>query len=101
MDDTAIDAGDLAPQPRPLGGLPRSLAEIVTVRQGGSIEHELVLAPGATAADVTAAMILMPPAAALVGHHGDVEVSLVFRESRVPAAASTSARATGPEGTTG
>ncbi|WP_230203073.1 hypothetical protein [Parafrankia discariae] len=53
------------------------------------MEHELVLAPGATAADLTSAMILVPPAAALVSHHGDVDLSLIFREVPRP----------GPEGT--
>ena len=76
------DAGDLMPEPRPVsGGLPPSLAEIVTVRDGAHVQHELVLTPGATAADVTSVMILLPPTATLVSHHGDVDVSLVFQES--------------------
>ncbi|WP_255355956.1 hypothetical protein [Frankia sp. CpI1-P] len=53
---------------------------MVTVHDGLAIRHELVLAPGATAADLTTAMILVPPTACLVSHHGDVDVSLVFQE---------------------
>jgi uncharacterized repeat protein (TIGR03917 family) len=81
MSDPANGAGEIVPEPRPVsGGRPPSLAEVVTVREGQLVEHELVLTPGATAADVTATMILVPPTAAFVDHHGDVEVSLVFRE---------------------
>ncbi|OAA27024.1 hypothetical protein UG55_101038 [Frankia sp. EI5c] len=76
-----VDTGALTPEPRPVsGGPPPSLAEVVTVRAGLVVEHELILAPGATAADLTSAMILVPPTAALVSHHGDVDLSLVFRE---------------------
>jgi uncharacterized repeat protein (TIGR03917 family) len=82
MSDPANGAGEIVPEPHPItGGLPPSLAEVVTVRDGLLVEHELVLTPGATAADVTATMILVPPTATLVDHHGDVEVSLVFREA--------------------
>jgi uncharacterized repeat protein (TIGR03917 family) len=77
MEDTAIDAGALAQEPGHLAELPRSLAEVVTVRADDAVAHELSLSPGATAADVTAAMILMPPAAALVGQ---ARISLTFRE---------------------
>jgi uncharacterized repeat protein (TIGR03917 family) len=81
MSETINDPSDLVPEPRPVTvSRPPSLAEIVTVRDGLLVEHELVLSPGATAADVTATMILVPPTATLVDHHGDVEVSLVFRE---------------------
>lgn len=76
-----VDSDDLLPEPRPVtGGPPPSLAEVVTIHDGLLVQHELVLAPGATAADLTTAMILVPPTAALVSHHGDVDVSLVFRE---------------------
>ncbi|ETA02571.1 hypothetical protein CcI156_01590 [Frankia sp. CcI156] len=76
-----VDNDDLLPEPRPvIGGRPRSLAEVVTVNDGLLVQHELLLAPGATAADLTTAMILVPPTAALVSHHGDVDVSLVFQE---------------------
>jgi len=81
-DDTCVDdTGVLAPEPGPLTELPRSLAEVATAYDGSTTEYELILAPGATAADITAAMILMPPAAALVQHRGDAMVSLVFEES--------------------
>ncbi|MCK9904059.1 hypothetical protein CC117_07425 [Parafrankia colletiae] len=81
-----VDTGELLPEPRPVsGGPPPSLAEVVTVRAGLMVEHELVLSPGATAADLTSAMILVPPTAALVSHHGDVDLSLVFREVPRPA----------------
>ncbi|MBX6389663.1 MAG: hypothetical protein IRZ08_11820 [Frankia sp.] len=107
MDDTAVDAGapgpeptpkprsgdapciepDLGPQPGRLAELPPSLAEVIRVRgEDGSEAHELVLSPGATAAAVTSAMVLMPPAAELVGHHGDVDLALVFREPDSPPA---------------
>ncbi|MGF7233421.1 MAG: hypothetical protein ACQSGP_00465 [Frankia sp.] len=43
-------------------------------------EHELVLAPGATAQDVSSALVLIPPDAALVEFGGDIDLSLVFRE---------------------
>jgi len=77
-----VDSDDLLPEPRPVtGGHPPSLAEVVTVHDGPIVRHELVLAPGATAADLTTAMILVPPTASLVSHHGDVDVSLVFRET--------------------
>ncbi|WP_322752947.1 MULTISPECIES: hypothetical protein [unclassified Frankia] len=73
--------GDLVPEPRGVpGAAPTPLAEVVTVRHGLLVEHELVLAAGATAADLTSAMIVVPPRAALVNFHGDVDLSLVFRE---------------------
>ncbi|MCM3886338.1 hypothetical protein [Frankia sp. R82] len=76
-----VDSDALLPEPRPgFGGRPPSLAEMVTVHDGPAVRHELTLAPGATAADLTTAMILIPPAASLISHHGDVDVSLVFRE---------------------
>ncbi len=78
---STVDSGDLLPEPRPVtGGRPPSLAEVVTVHDGQRVRHELILAPGATAADLTTAMILVPPTASLVSHHGDVDVALVFRE---------------------
>jgi uncharacterized repeat protein (TIGR03917 family) len=95
MNDTAAGAGDLRtggdtdaldPEPGHLAELPRSLAVVTTAREGNAIEHQLLISPGATAADVTAAMILMPPAAALVGHRGAGDVALVFREPAGPAA---------------
>jgi uncharacterized repeat protein (TIGR03917 family) len=64
-------------------GTPTPLAAVVTVRDGLLVEHELVLNAGATAADLTTAMISVPPSAALVGHRGDLQFSLIFRE--VPA----------------
>ncbi|THJ76356.1 hypothetical protein [Candidatus Frankia alpina] len=80
-----VDNDDLLPEPRPItGGRPGSLAEVVTVHDGLTIRHELVLAPGATATDLTTAMILVPPTACLVSHHGDVDVSLVFQEVTRP-----------------
>ena len=94
MNDTAAGAGDLKtggdtdeldPEPGHLAELPRSLAMVTTAREGNAVEHQLLISPGVTAADVTAAMILMPPAAALVGHRGAGDVALVFRE---PAGAS-------------
>jgi len=66
--------------------IPRPLADIITVRQGPLVEHELVLTMGASAADVTQAMILMPPDASLISFHGDVDLSLVFREIPRPRA---------------
>ncbi|SNQ50640.1 conserved hypothetical protein [Frankia canadensis] len=79
---STVDSDDLLPEPRPVtGGRPPSLAEVVMVHDGPVVRHELVLAPGATAADLTTAMILVPPTACLVSHHGDVDVSLVFRET--------------------
>lgn len=76
-----IDTGDLMPEPRPVsGGPPPSLAAIVTAQDGLTVEYELVLAPGATAADVTSAMILVPPTAALVSRPGDADLSIVFRD---------------------
>src|SRR5262245_48477897 len=95
MEDTATDVGALTPEPGQLAELPRSLAEVVTAHDGDLVQHRLRLSPGATAAEITAAMILMPPAAALVGDHGDAGVSLVFRE---PARASSDA-AVWPAGT--
>jgi uncharacterized repeat protein (TIGR03917 family) len=93
MEYTAIDAGALAPEPGHLAELPRSLAEVITVRDGSTVAHELALSPGATAADITAAMILMPPAAALINR---AAVSLVFQEpSR--AAVGVPAWSAGPE----
>ncbi|CUU58442.1 hypothetical protein Ga0074812_11976 [Parafrankia irregularis] len=87
-----VDTGELMPEPRPVsGGPPPSLAEVVTVRSGLNVEHELILAPGATAADLTSAMILVPPNASLVSHHGDVDLSLVFREPRHPGHGETAA----------
>lgn len=96
MDDTATGAGDLetggnatderAPELGHLAELPRSLAVVTTTREGNLVEHQLLISPGATAADVTAAMILMPPAAALMGHRGTGDVALVFREPVRPAA---------------
>ncbi len=69
-------------EPRtPLHTLPGPLADVVTIRQSTLVEHELVLTPGATAADVTTAMIMIPPGAALVGHRRGADVSLLFRES--------------------
>ncbi|WP_239331602.1 hypothetical protein [Frankia sp. CiP3] len=73
--------GDLVPEPRGVPNTtPTSLAEVVTVQHGPVVEHELVLAAGATAADLTAAMILVPAQAALISFHGDVDLSLIFRE---------------------
>lgn len=40
-------------------------------------EYRLLLSPGATAAEVTAAMVLMPPASALVSHRADADILLV------------------------
>ncbi|WP_250284420.1 MULTISPECIES: hypothetical protein [unclassified Frankia] len=74
--------GDPVPEPRGMPApTPASLAEVVTVRRGPLVDHELVLTTGATASDVTSAMILVPPQAALVSFHGDVDLSLVFRET--------------------
>jgi uncharacterized repeat protein (TIGR03917 family) len=85
MEDTAIDAGALTPEPGHLAELPRSLAEVVTMHDGDVVTYELSLSPGATAADVTAAMILMPPAVGLVV---GTRISLAFTEpSRSPAGA--------------
>ncbi|WP_131749111.1 hypothetical protein [Frankia sp. Cppng1_Ct_nod] len=73
--------GDLVPEPRGMpSATPAPLAELVTIRHGLLVEHEVVLAAGATASDLTSAMILVPPRAALVSFHGDVDLSLVFRE---------------------
>ncbi len=74
--------GDLVPEPRGIPApTPASLAEVVTVRHGPLVDHELVLATGATASDLTSAMIMVPPQAALVSFHGDVDLSLIFRET--------------------
>ncbi|OHV32953.1 MULTISPECIES: hypothetical protein [Pseudofrankia] len=107
MKDTAIDVGDLgpedlggedlggaggseamdpAPEPGPLAELPRSLAEVTSVHDGDVAEYRLLLSPGATAAEVTAAMVLMPPASALVSHRADADILLVFREPTHPSA---------------
>ncbi|AEH11547.1 MULTISPECIES: hypothetical protein [Protofrankia] len=73
--------GDPVPEPRGIpAAAPASLAEVVTVRHGPLVDHELVLSTGATASDLTSAMIMVPPQAALVSFHGDVDLSLVFRE---------------------
>jgi len=98
MDDTATGAGDLGDLtggtelargtelagPGHLAELPRSLAAVTTARDGDLVEHTLRLSPGVTAAEVTAAMIVMPPAAALMGHRGGGDVTLVFREPTRP-----------------
>jgi uncharacterized repeat protein (TIGR03917 family) len=74
--------GDLVPTPQGIPGtVPTPLAEVVTVRHGLLVEHELILLSGATAADLTSAMILVPPQAALVSFHGDVDLSLIFHET--------------------
>jgi uncharacterized repeat protein (TIGR03917 family) len=105
MDDTATgagdhangsDAGDLAAEPGHLAQLPRSLAAVTTAAAGEAVEHQVLLSPGVTAADVTAAMILMPPAAALIGHRGDEDVTLVFREADGPGAVWPDAPPPGP-----
>jgi len=93
----------LAP-PASLGKAPPPTAEVVTTRRAHRVEHELVLARGATAEDVTTAMIMIAPSATLVDHRvgcrseadaansadaadaadsadaADAAVSLVFRE---------------------
>lgn len=78
------DLGEFVPGlPALPNGAPTPLAAIVTVHDGLLTEHELVLSAGATAADLTTAMISVPPSAALIGHHGGRDLSLIFRE--VPA----------------
>ncbi|ONH24289.1 hypothetical protein [Pseudofrankia asymbiotica] len=111
MEDTAIDVGDReatnpgssggsddrdgsgtvdpAPEPGHLAELPRSLAEVTSADDGNVVEHRLLLSPGATAAEVTAAMVLMPPATALVSHHAGADILLVFREPTRPSASAT------------
>ncbi|MDT3441731.1 MULTISPECIES: hypothetical protein [unclassified Pseudofrankia] len=111
MEDTAIDVGDFdatnpgnpggsgdkggsdavdpAPEPGHLAELPRSLAEVTSTDNGNVVEHRLLLSPGATAAEVTAAMVLMPPATALMSHHAGMEILLVFREPTRPSASAT------------
>lgn len=50
-------------------------------RNGGPLgEHELVLAPGASASDVSSALVLIPHDAVLVEFGGDIDLALVFRE---------------------
>jgi uncharacterized repeat protein (TIGR03917 family) len=72
---------DLAAEPGHLAELPRSLAEVTSSRGENVVEHRLQLSPGATAAEVTAAMILMPPAASLAGPRAGAPTVLVFHES--------------------
>lgn len=69
------------PTPRP--ALPAPRADVVTIRHSTRVEHELVLARDATAADVTTAMIMIPPGAGLVGHRAGTDrsrLSLLFHE---------------------
>jgi uncharacterized repeat protein (TIGR03917 family) len=71
---------DEGPESHVRTALPAPLADVTTVRHGLLVEHELILSPGATAADIAAAMIRVPPTAGLVDVHGEVRVSMVFRE---------------------
>jgi uncharacterized repeat protein (TIGR03917 family) len=71
---------DEGPENRVRATLPAPLANVTTVRHGLLVEHELVLAPGATAADIAAAMISVPPTAGLVDVHGEIKISMIFRE---------------------
>jgi len=71
---------DEGPDERVQTRLPAPLARVTTVRHGLLVEHELRLSPGATAGDIAAAMIRVPPTAGLVDIHGEVRVSMVFRE---------------------
>lgn len=50
-------------------------------------EHELILAPGATAQDLSSALVLIPPDSALIEFGGDIDLSLVFREIPRPGTA--------------
>ena len=78
------DLGEFVPGlPALTASTPTPLAAVATVRNGLLVEHELVVTVGATAADLTTAMISVPPSAALVRHHDNRKLSLIFRE--VPA----------------
>lgn len=78
------DLGEFVPGlPALTASTPAPLAAVVTISDGLLVEHELVLTAGATAADLTTAMISVPPSAALVRHHDNRKLSLIFRE--VPA----------------
>jgi uncharacterized repeat protein (TIGR03917 family) len=66
--------------PHTLPAPPAPLADVVTVCRSTVVEHELVLTSGATAEDVTTAMLTIPPGATLVGHRAGTDLSLLFRE---------------------
>jgi uncharacterized repeat protein (TIGR03917 family) len=71
---------DEGPEDAARATLPAPLANVTTIRRGLLVEHELILSPGATAADIAAAMIRVPPTAGLVGMHGETRITMIFRE---------------------
>ena len=74
-------SGDADLAPGHLAELPRSLAEVTSTRGENVVEHRLQISPGATAAEVTAAMVLMPPTASLADPQAGAATVLVFHES--------------------
>jgi uncharacterized repeat protein (TIGR03917 family) len=75
------DLGEFVPGlPALTTSTPTPLAAVTTVHDGVLVEYEVALVDGATAADLTTAMISVPPSAALVRHQDSRKLSLVFRE---------------------
>jgi uncharacterized repeat protein (TIGR03917 family) len=70
--------------PDPANGDEPSGAEafvvLVRVERAPVAEHELSIVPGATAANVSSALVQIPANAELVDWHGEVDMTLVFRE---------------------
>jgi uncharacterized repeat protein (TIGR03917 family) len=73
--DARLSAG-WAPPTEP----PMPTVQLFARNAGPLGEHELVLSPGATAQDVSSALVLVPPDAALVEFGGDIDLFVIFRE---------------------
>jgi uncharacterized repeat protein (TIGR03917 family) len=66
---------------------PTPAVQLFALNRGPLVEHELIVAPGASAGDVSCALVLVPVDAALVEFGGDIDLTMVFREiprARVP-----------------
>lgn len=66
---------------------PAPAVRLSALNRGPLAEHELILALGASAQDVSSALVLVPPSATLVEFGGDIDLSLIFREVPRPRAA--------------
>jgi uncharacterized repeat protein (TIGR03917 family) len=66
---------------------PTPTVRLFALNRGPLAEHELIVAFGASAQDVSSALVLVPPSATLVEFGGDIDVSLIFREVPRPRAA--------------
>jgi uncharacterized repeat protein (TIGR03917 family) len=53
---------------------------LIRVDRGQLVEHELNIAPGASAVEVATELAAVPAGALFMDHYGDVDRTLVFRQ---------------------